>query len=142
MKDLAEFVSFLADVMTIIASAIAIYLFVAKREVISAALKVLLSYSTQLTLAELRAKLDQLNDYRVDSDHDEIVNVLHDIAGQLRGNPRLSPYFGEIIDRISKVTVGKNKLTEPHKRSIVSEIRERVRHADILTIEEISGDKK
>lgn len=142
MKETSEFIAVLANAMTIFASGIAIYLFVFKRELISTVFSALLSYTTQLTLSELKGKLDRLNDFRAETDHDEIVNVLHDICGQLRGNPRLAPHFDELIKRIHKATAAKNKISEPSKRSIVSEIRERIRHVDILTIDQISEEKK
>lgn len=142
MKESMELTALIANVMTIFASGIAIYIFLFKRKLISGVFTVLVSYATQLTLSELKGKLDRLNDFRAETDQDEVVNVLHDICGQLKGNPRLAPHFEELIKRIHKATTAKNKISEPTKRSIVSEIREKIRHVDILTLEQISEEKK
>jgi hypothetical protein len=140
MKEAADIVAFIANVLTSVASGIAVYLFITKREYISSIFKVLMSYSTQLTLSELREKLDDLNDLHCPADVDEVVNVLHDISGQLRGNPRLEPHFRVLVDRIERATAGKGRLSEPQKRSVVSEIRERVRHVGVVIIDDMSGD--
>jgi hypothetical protein len=144
MKEIADVVAFLANLMTVGASGIAIYLYLFKRKYISTAFNTLVSYSSQLTLSELKDKLDVLNGLHAsdDKDRDEIVAVLHEITGQLKGNPKLTPYFADIIERITKATTGKSKLSEPTKRSFVSEIREKIRHAGILNMEQDSGEGK
>lgn len=138
------FISFLANSLTVVASGIAIYLFFWKGKYIATVFNVLVNYTTQLTLAELKEKLDDLNELRVtdNEDREEIINILHDIVGQIKGNPKLTPHFSELIIRIEKVTATKGKFTEPMKRAIVSEIREKIRHVGIITIDEISGDQK
>jgi hypothetical protein len=141
---IVKIISLLADFSTIIASGIAIYLFFFKGKYILTVFNVLVNYTTQLTLAELKEKLDVLNDLKVtrEEDREEIINVMHDITGQLRGNPKLTPHFSELMRKIEKITMTKGKLTEHWKRSIVSEIREKIRHIGIMSIEEISGEKK
>lgn len=142
--EIAEIVSFLANALTIVASGIAIYLFFWKGKIISSVFNVLVNYTTQLTLSELKEKLDVLNKLKAtqDEDRDEIINVMHEITGQLKGNPKLMPHFLTLISNIEKVTTTKGKLTEPWKRAIVSEIREKIRHIGVITIDEISGDTK
>lgn len=142
MKEIFDYVALFANLMTICASSIAIYIFIFKRKLISNVFSALLSYTIQLTLSELKGKLDRLNEFRVDSDHEEIVNVLHDICGQLKGNPKLAPHFEQLIKRIHKATTAKSRISEPTKRSIVSEIREKIRHVDVLTIVQISEEKE
>ncbi len=104
MKEAADIVAFIANVLTSVASGIAVYLFMTKREYISSIFKVLLSYSTQLTLSELKEKLDSLAELHCPGDVDEVVNVLHDISGQLRGNPKLEPHFRLLVERIERAT--------------------------------------
>lgn len=142
MKELVELTSFLADALTILASSIAIYIFFFKGKYLITVFNTLVNYSTQLTLSELKEKLDILNNLRAsdEKDREEIVNVFSDITGQLNGNPKLKPHFAEVINRIVKNTASKAKVTEPWKRALVSEIREKIRHVGIITIEEMSGE--
>ena len=79
MDILLKISSLLSNVFTIVASAIAIYLFIFKRGAIASAFKVLLNYSSHITLTELRSKLDRLNDLNADeaSDKEEIVNIFN-----------------------------------------------------------------
>lgn len=144
MEKISDVIALVANVMTVGASGIAIYLFVFKSKYIATVFNVLVSYSSQLTLSELKEKLDLLNDLHANeaNDREEIVNVLHEITGQLKGNPKLTPHFADLIERISKATSGKSKISEPTKRSIVSEIREKIRHVGILNIEQMSGEQK
>ncbi|HWU98279.1 MAG TPA: hypothetical protein VN114_07185, partial [Oxalicibacterium sp.] len=122
-------------------SGIAIYLFVCKRNQISSILTLLLNYSTQLTLTELKEKLDALNNLKTaDAEqHEEIINVMNDILGQINGNKSLQPHFSEIVEKISKAL--KKKLTEPVKRLLVSELRETIKHANIASMDQIVGKK-
>lgn len=137
-------VAFFANIAEIGAGAIAIYLFFWKGKYISAAINALLSYSMQLTLTELTRKLDDLNDLNKDdpADRAEVLNVLNDIAGQLHGNPRLTIQFADIIEKINQATVAKKALTQPAKRRMVSEIRERLRQVSISTMASISEEGK
>ena len=121
---------FLADLATIIASGIAIYIFCTKRKHIGAAIKLLLSYSFQLTMSELRSKLDRLNEINAneESQRDEIKAIMSDIAGQLRGNRALQQKCRNLIEKLENYSEEDNeKLTEPRKRSVVSELREKLR---------------
>ena len=132
----------LANVFAIIASGIAIYLFVAKREVISSALRVLLNYSSQITLAELKAKLERLNDLSAnDPDQiNDVVNILNEIIGQIRGNKILSKQFEEVISKVSDMVGDKRRLSEPKKRALVSELRERLRNVDVDNYADLIGE--
>src|SRR5450759_2309496 len=117
-----NFVSFGANLLTIVASGIAIYLFFWKGKYIATVFNVLVNYTTQLTLAELKEKLDILNDLNAANgvDRVEIVNVMHEIIGQLKGNSKLTPHFSILITEIENITTTKGKLTEHWKRAMVS----------------------
>lgn len=137
MNTIADIAAFLANLLTIAASGIAIYLFIWKGSYISSVIDALLSYSTQITLAELNGKLDSLNELRANEpDHkEEILNVFNDISGQLKGHPKLRSKCSELIEEIGKITASKLKISEQKKRSLVSELRERFRHVGILNME-------
>lgn len=141
MRDFIDIVSVVANIFTIVASAIAIYIFVFKRGEISSILNLLLNYSTQLTLTELRDKLEILNGLKAtnDDDYDEIVNVMNDILGQINGNKKLQPHFSDLAQKINRAL--RKKMTEPIKRSLVSELRETIRHANIASMDQIAGGK-
>jgi hypothetical protein len=140
--DLNDAVSFLSDTLTIITSSIAIYLFACKRRELAYAFKVLVNFSYQTTLMELNSKLDRLNDFRVDEpDHKkEIRNMLHEIAGQVRGNRRLSLAEPRLADYLEEVADSK-KLNEAMKRSAVSKVREQLKNVNVASIKEILGER-
>lgn len=144
MKTIADLTALIANLMTIAASGIAIYLFVWKGNYISSVFNTLLSYSTQITLSELNGKLNSLNELRAtEPEHkNEILNLFNDIAGQLRGHPTLKNKFSEFIEEIGRITASKVKITEQKKRALVSELREQVRHVGILNIELVKGQEK
>ncbi len=140
---ITEAISFASNLLTIIASGIAIYLFATKRNEIGSAFKVLINYAYQTTLAELNQKLERLNEYNANepSEIDEIRNILNEIAGQIRGNSRLSEHAPNLANRFEALAVSK-KLTEPSKRSITSELREVLRNVNIDSFEEIMRKEK
>lgn len=129
---IVDSVSLVANLFTILASAIAIGVFFFKRKDLSTALSLLLNWSYQTTLADITGKLDRLNEYNANepSDLQEIKNIIHEIAGQFRGNARLLNAAPAIPKRLEKFALGKN-LSEPNKRSIVAEIREVIRNLHV-----------
>lgn len=131
-KTIADVASFLADALTIGASSIVIYIFYTKSSEISNAFSALLSWSYQTTLSDLKGKLERLNDYSANegSGLAEIRNILHEIAGQIRGNQRLQSASPDLANRIEKLANSKN-LSETRKRSTVSEVREIIRNIHI-----------
>lgn len=134
-KLIADYVSLAANMLTVIASSIAIYVFFAKGKEIKSAFKLLLNWSFQLTLADLRSKIDRLNEYNANeqTEIDEIRNILHEIAGQVRGNRKLADAAPDLAERLERLAVSK-RLTEPTKRSIVSEVRETLRNIEVNSI--------
>lgn len=136
-----DVVSFLSGLLTIIASSIAIYLFLAKRKEIFSVFSLLVNYTFQLSLSEIKEKLERLNDYNAkDPENLEIIeNIFHDIIGQIRGNDKLSGHFAELIVRMEELTTNRKKLTEPKKRAVVSELRERLRNLNVGNIDDLVG---
>lgn len=134
-KLIADSISLAANLLTIIASAIAIYVFFFKAKEIKSAFKMLLNWSFQLTLTDLRSKIDRLNEYNANeqTEIDEIRNILHEIAGQVRGNRKLAEAAPDLAERVERLA-GSKRLTEPIKRSIVSEIRETLRNIEVNSI--------
>lgn len=134
-------VSFIADFLTIFASGIVVYLFVAKKDSIKSMFNVLLNYSFQMSLSELNSKLDHLNDLNADNEEHakEVVNILNEVVGQIRGNTRLKRKFKSILHETESYADKRKKITEPRKRALVSEIRESLRHVDVENFDELIG---
>ncbi|WP_044422839.1 hypothetical protein [Pseudomonas syringae group genomosp. 3] len=141
---IVDTVSFFADFFTIIASAIAIYIFVTKREQISSVFSLLVNYTFQLSLSEIKEKLERLNDYNAkDPESSEIIeNIFHEIIGQIRGNDKLKGVFSELTDRMEELASNRKKLTEPKRRAVVSELRERLRNLNVTNIDDLVGDRR
>ncbi|WP_196494364.1 MULTISPECIES: hypothetical protein [Burkholderia cepacia complex] len=139
-KYLSDVVAFIANGLTIAASVIALYVFFTNRKKISAAVDLLLNYSFQTTLGELKEKIERLNEYNANepSDVPEIKNILHEISGQIQGNNRLSGAIPNLAQKIDRMANGR-KLTEPSKRSIVSELRETLKNIQTSNIGSIAG---
>lgn len=136
--------SLLSDVFSIFASGIAIYLFIFKRKAISSVFSLLLNYSYQLSLSEMKEKLERLNDCNAKNpEHlDTIMNILHELLGQVRGNDKLKLIMAEQVRSIEVVVSNDakgKKITEPQKRALISEIREKVRHLNVQNIDDLVG---
>jgi len=140
---IVDVISVLANVFTIAASGLALWIFFSKRLQISSVLKLLLSYSMQISLRELNDKLDQINNLRVAEDFEEIGNIFHDIFGQVRGNSRLYREFSSLIENAELNIASQKLFSEAKKRALVSEIREKLRHLDMMNVEgKFAGEKE
>ncbi|GAB2814714.1 hypothetical protein GCM10027276_14500 [Comamonas piscis] len=140
-ENIPNIISFLANSTTIIASSIAIYIFICKRKEIKNAFALLMNWTFQLTLNDLRSKLERLMEYNANepAEIEPIKNILHEVAGQIRGNKKLMQLFPEIAEKFERLS-GSKKLSEPAKRAIISELRENLRNAEINEI--IQQDNK
>lgn len=132
-------ISFVSDLFTIAASGIAVYLFIFKRNSIKSVFRLLLNYSFQITLTELKTKLEQLNDLSTDdvSDKTEIINKFSEIAGQINGNKLLLKNCSQISKKLLRYAGHPSNLTEPIKRSLISELREKIRGIDVQNYDEM-----
>lgn len=141
IKPYLDLLSGVANAFTIIASGLAIYVYFTSRGRISAAIQLLLNYSFQTTIAELKEKLERLNEYNANEpdDQSEIKSILHEIAGQIRGNSRLVAAAPDLPAKIERIALSK-KLTEPMRRSIVSEVREQLRNIQVNSMEQATGN--
>lgn len=136
-----KIINIFSDTCSAAASCIAIYLFLFKRRSIKSVFNLLLNYSFQITLTELKAKLERLNDLRVgdSQQRDEVINILNEIVGQIRGNTLLREKFKDILAEITQYTNNPEKLVEPKKRSLICELREHLRSIDLQNIIKYSG---
>ncbi|GIU52043.1 hypothetical protein [Shewanella sp. KT0246] len=144
MDEVIKWVTLISNIVTILASAIAIFLFVTKRESIATVFNLLINYTYQLSLSEIKEKLEKLNDYNAKepAENEKIVNILNEISGQIKGNDKLKDHFQKQLEEISVFALGKKALSEPKKRALVSELRERLRHLNVKNIDDLVGVSK
>lgn len=142
MDEIIKWVSLISNTFTVIASAIAIYLFLFKRKAISSVFDLLINYTYQLSLSEVKEKIERLNEYNAkDPEQSEkIVNIFNEIIGQIKGNHKLKGHFTELLVTLEILAADKRKLTEPRKRAAVSELRERLRHLNVQNIDNLVGE--
>jgi len=141
IKPYLDIIAGVSNILTIIASGLAIYIYLKNRDKLSAAVNILLNYSFQTTLGELKEKLERLNEYNANepSDISEIKNILHEISGQIRGNKVLSASLSKLADKIEALASNK-KISEPARRSIVSELREQLKNIQVNNIAIIANN--
>lgn len=130
VQDIAAFISNLLEGS---AALLALFLFWFKRKELGQALRLLMNHALQLSLTELISKLDRLNelDGSRDSDRGEILNILGDISGHIRGSQHLKMSCSASLRKISRILNKKEALEEPTKRSIVSELRSTIRYVGL-----------
>jgi hypothetical protein len=135
-----EALSALANIAQIAGTVLAFYLYIRNRDKISNALRLLLNFSFQTTLTELKEKLERLNEYNANEPDDlpEIRSILHEICGQIRGNERLAKAIPHLAAKFEGLAESK-RLGEPAKRSIVSELREQLKNIQVNSIETDTG---
>lgn len=133
MNEIDFWVNFSANLLTVIASVLAIYVFFKSKDKIASALNALVNYSIQLTLYELKYKIERLNDYTANDKEQllEVANILNEIEGQINGSKILHSALAEQLVKISNFTTTPRLLTEPKKRSLVAELREKIRYIDM-----------
>lgn len=141
MKMLSEILGIISDFLTICASGIAVYVFIFKRNEIRTIFEILVGYTYQLSLSELKEKLERLNEYnaREPSDQEQIIIILNELLGQIKGNERIKKHLQVQSLEIEKMLNDKRRLTEPKKRALVSELRERIRHLNVRGIDDFVG---
>jgi hypothetical protein len=144
LDDVMKWLSLVSNLFTIFASGIAIYIFLAKKEEISSVFNLLINYTHQLSLSEVREKIERLNEYNAKDPEqcEHVVNIFNEIIGQIRGNDRLKNHFRELLVTMESLASDKRRLTEPKKRVIVSELRERLRHLNVQSIDNLVGDSE
>jgi hypothetical protein len=123
-------VGLVADVVTIAAGGIAIYLFLAKRGAVMRALSLLLSYSLRLTLHDFESKLDRLAELNMEGvpEAKRAVFLLREVQGQIRGNPTLRSNCGHLLGKIDNIVNPRTTGREERKCALVSEARELLRN--------------
>jgi len=135
--------SFFNLVFTTIAAIIVVYLFISKRNAISSIYNLFVNYTFQTSLNELYKKLEKLNDYDADNSKHrrEVISILGEIIGQMRGNPILAKKCKSMLKKLSDYEVNPHFLTDPRKRSLIIELKETLRHINIQSYKELLGEK-
>jgi hypothetical protein len=126
----------LEKIISLFASSIALYIFFFQRDKIKTLFEILLNYSLKTTLSEITSKIDRLNDFSVndkDGKH-KILNLLHEIEGQLSGNKFLAGECSDFVKRLNRINKNPDGLNEPLKRKMTSELREIIKNLDIKNL--------
>ena len=143
MKDFDFLVNLIANLMTIIASGLALYIYFTNKEKIKSALNFILNYSNQLTLTDLKFKIERLNEFNSNDATQklEVINILNEIEGQILGNNEFKQKLELQLIKIEAFTTNPKLLTEPKKRSLVSELKESIRNLDVSNYKTIINNQ-
>mgnify|MGYP003420958671 CR=1 FL=1 len=71
-----------------------------------------------------------------------MINILNEIGGQILRNKNLKEKLGQQLEKIENFTSNTKSLTEPKKRSLVSELKESIRNLDISNYGDIINTSK
>ena len=136
-----KIIALLSGIATLGVSTIAIWVYFTKRESISSVFSLLLNYSHQLTLSDLKENLKALNQYNADNEEEyvKVVNIFNDIIGQIAGNERLKDHLSSWVIKAEKWLVKRGKYKEALKRNLVSELREKLRNLNVGNIDDLIG---
>jgi len=141
---LPNIVSLAANALTIIVSLLAIIIFLTKRKSIATAIKLLLNYSFRSTFSELTSKLDKLVDLRSEDPEQkkEMICLLNDIIGQVKGNKKLHVACDKLIRQFVKYAERPDRVNDPTTRSLVSQLRETLKYIDLKDFDGILGEEQ
>ena len=141
---LPNIVSLAANALTIIVSLLAIIIFLTKRKSIATAIKLLLNYSFRSTFSELTSKLDKLVDLRSEDPEQkkEMICLLNDIIGQVKGNKKLHVACDKLIRQFVKYAERPDRVNDPTTRSLVSQLRETLKNIDLKDFNGILGEEQ
>lgn len=139
MVQIDFWINFIANAMTIFASGLAIFIYFTNKEKIKQAFNFILNYSNQLTLTDLKFKVERLNEFSCNDPIAklEIINILNEIEGQILGSLIVREKLGLQLQKIEAFTANPKQLTEPKKRSLVSELKETIRNLDVSNYKNI-----
>ncbi|HML64809.1 MAG TPA: hypothetical protein PKC55_08290 [Dysgonomonas sp.] len=139
IRECSFWINLLVTILTGIAATIAIVVYFRNRDKISTAFNLLTNFSAQLTLTDLKLKIERLNEFTVNDEIQkiEIINILSEIEGQIIANKKIKASLLLPYEKICTFIEIPKVLTEPKKRSLVSELRESIRNIDILNYKNI-----
>ncbi len=136
---ICKITGFISAILAAFASGIAVYLFLFKRKPIISIFRLLINYSMNLSLTELKTKLEKLNELSASDSQqrEDLLNVFHEIIGQIQGNSVLEKKCDTILSKIKNFVNSPKLMSEPRKRSLVSELRENLRNLELETYDSI-----
>ena len=130
---------FISAILGAFAAGIAVYLFLFKRKPIMSIFRLLINYSMNLSLTELKTKLEKLNEFNPSDSQqrEDMLNIFHEIIGQIQGNSVLKEKCDTILSKIKNFVNIPKLISETRKRSLVSELRENLRNIELDTYDSI-----
>jgi hypothetical protein len=136
----SEAAAFLANILTILISSGTLYFYLYNKDRIHIALDSMSKFALQGTLTGLRQKLERLVEYDADlpNEIESVRHILHEIAGQISGNPMLSTKYPELAKQIENVGRSR-KLSEAQKRLWYERLKELFSSIELHSIHKQSG---
>ncbi len=127
-----EITSFLANIIQILFGGTALFFAWTQRDKISAAFSILLGYSLQASLSDLRHWIEKLQESSVEENDPskKFRTALAYISGKIKGNTILYEHFGDkVLKRLNVMMLDlddEKVVTQTIKMSLCSEIKERL----------------
>ena len=59
------------------------------------------------------------------------IHILNELLGQICGNRSLAQEFEDLTPKFTAIAEDRRRLSEPKKRAMVNELRERLRHTNV-----------
>jgi len=92
----------------------------------------------------MKFKIEKLNAYNSEdpTSKKEILNLFGEIIGQIKGNQIYSKPLLGFAKQLGKYLNNPSNLSEPIKRSLVTELKEKLRSLNIENLDDLIGGKK
>lgn len=144
VKDFSFWIGLIVNILTGFAAVIAIVVYFRNRDKIFTAFNLLMNFSAQLTLTDLKLKIERLNEFTANDENQkvEIINILSEIEGQIIANETIKSVLIIQYQKICSFIEKPKSLTEPKKRSLISELRESIRNIDVANYQEAINKNK
>lgn len=121
---------FFADLLTILASLVAIYVFWMNRSEIGQVLKQIAGWRVHASTHEVQHKINKLSELDSEKNLSESKILLSQLIGQLNGVPEFSPELNDLLMELRKLARGKT-VPNAKKQELLSELTERLRNIQL-----------
>lgn len=123
---------FFADLLTILASLVAIYVFWMNRSEIGQVLKQIAGWRVHASTHEVLHKINKLSELDSETNLSDSKILLSQIIGQLNGVPEFSSELDDLVKEFRKLAKAKT-VPNAKKQELLSELTERLRNIQLNT---------
>lgn len=127
---IVQITGFFANVLTILASCLAIYIFWTNRGQISQVLKDIASWRVHASVQEVTHKIVKLKEVNIEKSPDEARILLSELIGQLNGVPEFRPELDGLIKKLRRLSTDKIPVNTK-KQELLSELTERMKNIQL-----------